>query len=741
MKVKLLYKIFGAFLIVALLPILVASYLFSTPLEKFLHNHIQSEAKARLGRTTILITDVVRHIDNVLTKTAHRIQFTDADDEMLKWIYQSHPQLNELIAVNMDGIVQVAVARFSYIAKGKKFAGCTPAGFCKKNIHFSNWNNEPVISLHYPILSLSTGKQRGVLHAQLSIDSLFNTFSTDRDEHIQYIVNAYNGHIIFHPDFNLVLNDRDASPLYAVHQVLAGADFAYGEYENFNGDKVVGVARIIPDIPFILVEETLFDKAYFLLIKGEQLLKTIIWASIFFILIAAYLFSRSITRPVTRLLAVTNKIKGGDLDTTIARKKAWFPDEISIFSNDFQLMIEALKEDRKQRDKALQKEQAAEEKLRKAQKMEAIGLLAGGVAHDLNNILSGIVSYPELLLLQLPKESKLRQPLETIKQSGERASEVVADLLTVARGIAATRETHNLNTLINEYCFSPECVQFRSAYPGITCRHELEPDLLNISCSPVHVKKCLMNLVNNAIEAMGKEGEVFISTRNQYVDKKLVPHLDVEPGNYAVLHVEDTGGGISKQDQERIFEPFYSKKVMGRSGTGLGLTVVWNTMQDHDGGVTVASSSKGTIFELYFPVTAQKRQNSTKQEKALPRGHGENILVVDDVKEQRDIACRMLKQLGYTAYTVASGEEAVSWIERNSVDLLLLDMIMPGMSGRETYEAILHLHPGQKAIIASGFSESTDIKTTLNLGAGDFIKKPYSMGQLAQAVFQALNKP
>jgi CheY-like chemotaxis protein len=239
---------------------------------------------------------------------------------------------------------------------------------------------------------------------------------------------------------------------------------------------------------------------------------------------------------------------------------------------------------------------------------------------------------------------------------------------------------------------------------------------------------------------MGTSGELFISTRNQYVDKQVVPHLDLKPGNYAVVHIEDTGGGISEQDLERIFEPFYSKKVMGRSGTGLGLTVVWNTMQDHNGVITVASSATGTIFELYFPVTEQERDDSTKQEKILPRGHGEKILVVDDVEEQRDIACRMLQQLGYTVYTVSSGDEAVSWMERNSVDLVLLDMIMPGMSGRETYEAILQLHPGQKAIVASGFSESTDVKTTLNLGAGAFIKKPYSMGQLGQAVFQTLNK-
>ncbi len=737
----LFYKLFSAFLIISLFPIIASSYLFMAPLENFLLDHVRSEASARLNKNAIYISNTIEHLDEVLKQSAHHIRFSEYDDKMLRWIFQSHPQMNELIAVNMEGIVQVAVSRFSYIAVGKKFKECSPSTFIKKDIRFSTWNNEPMITLHYPILSLSTNEQKGVLHAKISIASLFNALSRETDEHLEYIVNALNGHVIFHPDFNLVLNKSDASALNTVQQIVAGADFGYGEYKNFNGEEVFGAARSISNMPFILVEETTVEDAYLLLTKGKRIFYQILCASILFILIAAYFFSRSITKPVARLLAATMKIKQGDLDTTISREKSWLPDEISIFSDHFQSMVTALKRDRIERDNALQKERIAEEKLRKAEKMEAIGLLAGGVAHDLNNILSGIVSYPELLLHRLPEDSELRQPIETIKQSGERASEVVADLLTVARGVAASREIRCLNELISEYCTSPECREFHAAHKKVTCVQELAPDLLNVSCSPIHVQKCLMNLINNGIEAMDKSGTLLVSTRNQYIDQSTITHQDLEQGNYAIIHIEDTGGGISNLDLSHIFEPFYSKKVMGRSGTGLGLTVVWNTMQDHNGAVTVTSSEKGTIFELYFPATKQKEDSSANQEKIiLPHGHGEKILVIDDVQEQRDIAGQILTQLGYQVHEVTSGEQAITYLQNNSVDLLLLDMIMePGLTGRETYEKILAMHPNQKAVIASGFSESEDVKATLKLGAGGFIKKPYSMEQIGRAVNEVLH--
>ena len=382
------------------------------------------------------------------------------------------------------------------------------------------------------------------------------------------------------------------------------------------------------------------------------------------------------------------------------------------------------------------------EKLIRSKKMESLGLLAGGVAHDLNNILSGIVSYPELILTDLPEDSKLRKPIETIQDSGHRAAAVVQDLLTVARGVATTKKPLNLNDMVRSYLNSAEFRVLKQFHPTVTVKAELDPDLFNIAGSYEHIRKVIMNLVSNAAEAITGRGNAIIKTMNCFVDRPLSGYDKVNIGEYVLLSVVDDGSGISSDDLERIFEPFYTKKVMGRSGTGLGLAVVWNTIQDHHGYIDVKSNENGTTFELYFPIT---RDAIVDKELTIPirnyKGSGETILVVDDVESQRDISCRMLDKLGYNTQAVSSGEEAVEYIKENSVDLLLLDMIMdPGINGRETYERIIKIHPNQKAIIVSGFAETDDVKAAQKLGAGKYIKKPLSLEVIGLAVKKELDK-
>jgi len=384
----------------------------------------------------------------------------------------------------------------------------------------------------------------------------------------------------------------------------------------------------------------------------------------------------------------------------------------------------------------------SEVKLSRLRKMESLGLLAGGVAHDLNNVLSGVVSYPQLMLLQLPEDSKLRKSVETIQKSGQRAADIVQDLLTVARGVAISKEPLNLNDLISEYLISPEYNKLLQYHPAVTVKVELDPRLFNINGSPTHIRKIVMNLVSNASEAIDGAGNVVVSTMNRYIDRPLKGYDRVNIGEYTVLAVEDNGPGISEDDLQRIFEPFYTKKVMGRSGTGLGLTVVWNVVQDHDGYIDVITDGRGSKFELYFPITRE-----SVKDKKLPvpledlYGRGETILVVDDVKSQREISCQMLEALQYKATSVSGGEEAAHYLKEHHVDLLLLDMIMdPGINGRETYERIKKIRPQQKAIIVSGFAETQQVKETLKLGAGRYLKKPLILEELAQAVKEELQK-
>jgi PAS domain S-box-containing protein len=396
-----------------------------------------------------------------------------------------------------------------------------------------------------------------------------------------------------------------------------------------------------------------------------------------------------------------------------------------------------------ERKKAEEEKRGLEAQLHRALKMEAVGTLAGGVAHDLNNVLSGIVAYPDLLLMQLPDGSPLKTPILAMQDSGVKAAAIVHDLLTLARRGAVHAEVMNLNDIISKYLKSPQYEKLKAHHPGVKVEIDLESDILNISSSHVHLFKSVMNLVSNAAEAIADGGKIFISTENRYIDRPLSGYDSVEEGDYITLSVSDNGVGISSEDKEKIFEPFYTKKIMGRSGTGLGMSVVWNTVKDHNGYIDVQSTEgKGTVFTLFFPAT---RQEIAKEKVQLPienyMGKGESILVVDDIKGQRDMALTILTTFGYKADAVSSGERAVDYLKEQRVELIVLDMIMdPGMDGLDTYKEILKVHPVQKAIIASGFSETDRVKEAQRLGAGAYIKKPYTLEKIGMAVKAELEK-
>ena len=405
---------------------------------------------------------------------------------------------------------------------------------------------------------------------------------------------------------------------------------------------------------------------------------------------------------------------------------------------DFVMMIDVT-----DRHEAKEKQKALEERLSRAEKMEALGTLAGGVAHDLNNVLGVVTGYAELLLMEVDKESPVGSRLSNIKEGGQRAAAIVQDLLTLARRGVTGRKVLNLNKIITDCQHSLEFEKLYASCPNVRIETDLEPDLLNISGSFVHLGKSLFNLVSNAIEAMTMGGGVIIRTANQYIDQPIQGYDQIREGDYVILTVSDTGEGISADDLQRIFEPFYTKKVMGRrSGTGLGLAVVWGTVKDHNGYINVQSEQgKGSTFTLYFPVT---REDISAQ--ILPisiseyMGKGETLLVVDDIKGQRDLAADMLRKLHYNVVTASSGEEAIAYLAGQEADLMVLDMIMdPGMDGLDTYRRVLEIRPKQKAIILSGFAESERVHSAQALGAGTYVRKPYVIEKLGVAVRKELD--
>lgn len=469
--------------------------------------------------------------------------------------------------------------------------------------------------------------------------------------------------------------------------------------------------------------------------------------------------TRSLTWLVTTLLlcllfiGLVSRFITGKITTNITGFTTFFEraatgssivDERVIHFAEFKGLAQAANQMIEERNRAAAAIDTLREQLNRSRKMEALGVLAGGVAHDLNNVLAAIVGYPDLILARLPENDPQRRYIEIMRDSGLKASEIVQDLLTLARRGVVQREVLNLNTLIEHYLASPESIKLWTMHPDVRVEKQLSPDLLGIKGSRVHLQKTIMNLVVNAAEAQPGGGVIRLTTENRYLDQPLQGYEQIEEGEYVVLTVGDEGMGISEEDLAHIFEPFFSKKHLGRSGTGLGMTVVWGTVQDHRGYITVSSvEGSGTLFELYFPATREQTvEDAPAIDPAEYRGNGERLLLVEDVLEQRELAKAILDQLGYRVATAASGEEALVYLAGQPVDLLLLDMIMtPGIDGLETYERALALCPGQRAVIVSGYAETDRVQKAMQLGARRYVKKPYTIQSLAKAVQEALQSP
>lgn len=384
-----------------------------------------------------------------------------------------------------------------------------------------------------------------------------------------------------------------------------------------------------------------------------------------------------------------------------------------------------------------------EARLHRAETMEALGTLAGGVAHDLNNVLAVLVGHAELLLAKLPEGSSLTKNAQHILQSSEKGSAIIQDLLILARRGVSVSEAVDLNKLISDYLASLEYEKLRSLHTEVLVMKDLAEDLYSIRGSSIHLGRTVMNLVSNAMEAIAGPGTVTVRTENRYVDYAISGYDDVQEGNYVILSISDTGSGIPAKDVGKIFEPFYTKKIMGRSGTGLGLAIVWGTVKDHHGYVEVKSDEgMGSTFTLYFPVAREEMiRERKKRDVALYMGRGESILIVDDMEFQRELAENLLDNLNYEIATASSGEEAVAYIQNRHVDLILLDMIMdPGIDGLETLRRIREIQPDQKTIIVSGFAATERVRMAQELGAGEYVRKPYSLEQIGTAIRRALDR-
>ncbi len=382
---------------------------------------------------------------------------------------------------------------------------------------------------------------------------------------------------------------------------------------------------------------------------------------------------------------------------------------------------------------------ALSKQLLRAQKMEAVGTLAGGVAHDFNNILQVALGYSELILGDEGLSQRHKADLQRINEASRRGADLVQRLLTFSRKSEVNPFPLDLNRRITEL----RKMLDRTVPKMIEIQLFLAEDLATINADATQMDQILMNLAVNARDAMPEGGRLVIETANVVLDEHYAAsHLGANPGHYVLLTFADTGAGMAKETLEHIFEPFYTTKGVGE-GTGLGLAMVYGIVQQHRGHIRCYSElGQGTTFKIYFPAIVSKDYAEEKTTKAMPPGGSETILLVDDEDMIRDLCSRILTKYGYSVITASNGREAFEVYQQRGgeISLVILDLIMPQMGGKQCLETLLRFDPSVKVVIASGYSAKGTAEETLASAARGFVNKPYDIRQVLEVVRSVLDE-
>jgi len=385
-------------------------------------------------------------------------------------------------------------------------------------------------------------------------------------------------------------------------------------------------------------------------------------------------------------------------------------------------------------------EVALEAQLLHAQKMEAVGTLAGGIAHDFNNLLQVIQGYTEVLLHETNHEQSGYEPLKKIHGSAKRGAELTSQLLTFSRKVQSERRPLDLNQEVEQVRKLLE----RTIPKMIEIELYLSETDAIVSADPVQVEQALMNLAVNAMDAMPEGGKIILETEKAVLDEQFCKaHLGAKPGEYVLLSISDTGHGMDKETLDHVFEPFYTTKEVGK-GTGLGLAMVYGIVKTHEGYILCYSElGSGTTFKIYLPALVQSGhwREAGEGDDQL-KGGDETILLVDDEKYIRELGVELLTDVGYEVFTAIDGEGALQLYrkEQQRIDLVILDLVIPGMGGKKCYEEILKINPQAKILIVSGYSVNGPGKEAMEAGAKGFVGKPFDVSHMLKVVRDILDE-
>ena len=417
----------------------------------------------------------------------------------------------------------------------------------------------------------------------------------------------------------------------------------------------------------------------------------------------------------------------GIIEDVTERKKA--KEALEQSEKRYRKILKSIKNREKERKRL-------ESQVLQAQKMEAIGTLAGGIAHDFNNLLMGFQGNISLMMMDLEDDHPHQEFLHNMENYVKRGSELTRQILGFARGGKYEVKTTDINALIDK-----SADMFGRTKKEIMIHKKFQEDLWPVNVDRGQIEQVLLNLFVNAWQAMPGGGNLFLQTENVILEEHDhdKPYAIV-PGKYVRISISDTGVGMDKATQQRIFEPFFTTKAVGR-GTGLGLASTYGIIKNHGGIINVYSEKgHGATFKIYLPASAKRLMKEKTRHEAVLTG-SEMILLVDDEEMVADIGKDMLEKLGYKTIVAAGGHEAIKLLKtnRNQVDLVILDMIMPDMSGGETFNRLRAIKPDVKILLSSGYSLNGQASEIMQRGCNGFIQKPFNVKQISRKIREILD--